>query len=332
MLDIKDNNFDLVRLILAVLVGFAHWNFLTSLNSESVLFDFSKIAVDSFFIISGFLIFWSYDNNSNTLFFYIKRFFRIFPLYAILIILQTLVFIIISDGSTFEVLKYFFVNIIFLNFLAPSVGTAFDSLAIDAINGSLWTLKNEVFFYLLVPLFYIIYKKIGMIFWYALYCISLIYLFVFSYLGYEKLLIQFPGQLRLFVMGILLYVLFSKLSNKNLIILSPIALFLLIYFKDNDIFHFVFYPLFLGLIVFFFIYAFIKIKIKFDFSYSFYIIHFPIIQLFMYFNINPENPFVSFVLIFSIVFVLSYLSEKYVEKGFINVGRNVINKIKSKNQ
>jgi len=330
MLDIKDNNFDIVRLILAVLVGFAHWNFLTNLNNDSFIFDFSKIAVDGFFIISGFLIFWSYDNNNNAFFFYIKRFFRIFPLYAILIILQTFIFILISDESMLSVLKYFFVNIIFLNFLSPAVGNTFDSLAINAINGSLWTLKNEVFFYLLVPTFYLLYKKIGMVFWYALYILSIVYLFIFNYLGYEKLLIQFPGQLRLFVMGILLYVLFSKVNNKSLMILFPISLFLLISFKDNDIFQFIFYPIFLGLVVFFFIYAFYKIKIKFDFSYSFYIIHFPIIQLFMYFKINPENPILSFILIFSIVFILSYISEKYIEKGFIQVGRNLINKIRQK--
>jgi len=330
MLDIRNNNFDLIRLVLAVLVGFAHWNFLTNLNNESIIFDFSKIAVDGFFIISGFLIFWSYDNNNNTLYFYIKRFFRIFPLYAILIILQTLVFILISDENIIQVIKYFFVNIIFLNFLSPSVGNTFDSLAINAINGSLWTLKNEVFFYLLVPIFYLLYKKFGMIFWYFLYFSSIIYLFVFNYLGYEKLLIQFPGQLRLFVMGILLYVLFSKLSSKSLIVLMPLSLILLIIFKDSNIFQFIFYPIFLGLVVFFFIYAFYKIKIKFDFSYSFYIIHFPIIQLFMYFKINPENPFISFLLIFSIVFVLSFISEKYVEKGFIKVGRNLINRIKQR--
>lgn len=86
---------------------------------------------------------------------------RIFPLYAFLIILQTLFFIGFSDGNFTEIVKYFVANIFFLNFLAPSVGTTLSGLEVDAINGSLWTLKNELVFYALVPLIFILYKKWG---------------------------------------------------------------------------------------------------------------------------------------------------------------------------
>ena len=156
-----DNNFDILRLILAVLVFFAHWNILTSQDISNQLFHLSGYAVHMFFIVSGFLIFWSFDADQNKKHFYIKRFFRIFPLYAFLIILQTLFFIGFSDGSTFEVIKYFIANIFFLNFLAPSVGSTLSSLEVNAINGSLWTLKNEVVFYLIVPLLFMFYKKWG---------------------------------------------------------------------------------------------------------------------------------------------------------------------------
>lgn len=156
-----DNNFDILRLILAILVFFAHWNILTSQDISNQLFHLSGYAVHMFFIVSGFLIFWSFDANQNKKHFYIKRFFRIFLLYAFLIILQTLFFIGFSDGSTFEVIKYFIANIFFLNFLAPSVGSTLSSLEVNAINGSLWTLKNEVVFYLIVPLLFMFYKKWG---------------------------------------------------------------------------------------------------------------------------------------------------------------------------
>ena len=156
-----NNNFDILRLILAVLVFFAHWNTLTSQDISNQLFHLSGYAVHMFFIVSGFLIFWSFDADQNKKCFYIKRFFRIFPLYAFLIILQTLFFIGFSDGSTFEVIKYFITNIFFLNFLAPSVGSTLSSLEVNAINGSLWTLKNEVVFYLIVPLLFMFYKKWG---------------------------------------------------------------------------------------------------------------------------------------------------------------------------
>ena len=156
-----NNNFDILRLTLAILVYLAHWNILTSQDISNPFFHLSGFAVDMFFIVSGFLIFWSFDNDQNKKHFYIKRFFRIFPLYAFLIILQTLFFIGFSDESVLEIIKYFVVNIFFLNFLAPSVGTTLSGLEVDAINGSLWTLKNEVVFYVLVPLIFILYKKWG---------------------------------------------------------------------------------------------------------------------------------------------------------------------------
>lgn len=56
-LNIRDNNFDIIRLILAILVGLYHWNILIAYNSGNLFFNFGEIAVDCFFIISGFLIF-----------------------------------------------------------------------------------------------------------------------------------------------------------------------------------------------------------------------------------------------------------------------------------
>jgi peptidoglycan/LPS O-acetylase OafA/YrhL len=157
----ENNNFNILRLILAILVFFAHWNILTQQNISNALFHLSGYAVDMFFIVSGFLIFWSFDNDQNKKHFYIKRFFRIFPLYAFLVVLQTLFFILYSDGTLNEISKYFVSNIFFLNFLAPSVGNTLSSISVDAINGSLWTLKNEVAFYALVPFIFILYKKWG---------------------------------------------------------------------------------------------------------------------------------------------------------------------------
>ena len=83
--------------------------------------------------------------------------------------------------------------------------------------------------------------------------------------------------------------------------------------------------------IFFLIYCIKVIKIKFDFSYSFYILHFPVIQLSLYFNINPTNPILSFFALFSTILFLSFLSEKYIEKRFIRVGSDNIKKIKSLN-
>ena len=324
-----DNNFDILRLILAILVYFAHWNILTSQDISNQLFHLSGYAVHMFFIVSGFLIFWSFDADQNKKHFYIKRFFRIFPLYAFLIILQTLFFIGFSDGSTFEVIKYFIANIFFLNFLAPSVGSTLSSLEVNAINGSLWTLKNEVVFYLIVPLLFMFYKKWGGYILLILYSLSVVYMFAVDYLGMEKLLVQFPAQVRLFMVGILLYILFDKFNKKNIYLLAIVSLILLIFLKDNTYFNYILYPFCIGFMMIFLVYFVKNIKVNFDFSYSLYILHFPVIQLALYFEINPTNPIISFVVLFAVILVLSYFSEKYIEKRFIKIGREIVKKDKS---
>jgi peptidoglycan/LPS O-acetylase OafA/YrhL len=322
----KINNFDLLRLVLAFFVFLAHWNFLTGQHIDTSLFHLGDYAVDMFFIVSGFLIFWSFDNDQNKKHFYIKRFFRIFPLYAFLVLLQTLFFIGFSDGSAIETVKYFLVNIFFLNFLAPSVGSTLNSLEIDAINGSLWTLKNEVVFYMFVPLIFMLYKKWGGYFLMILYSLSVLYMLTVDYLGISKLLVQFPAQLRLFVVGILLYTLFDKFKDKNIYFLAIGSLIFIVLFKDFDYFKFSIYPLLLGILVIYLVYFVKLMKIDFDFSYSFYILHFPVIQLALYFGINPSNPLVSFTSLFLIILLLSYFSEKYIEKKFVSIGKNIIKK------
>lgn len=319
-----DNNFDILRLLLSIFVFFTHWNNLTEQNISNPLFHFGGYAVDIFFIVSGFLIFWSFDNDQNKKYFYIKRFFRIFPIYAILILLQTIFFIAFSDGTAWQIFKYFVSNIFFLNFLSPSVGTTLSDLARDAINGSLWTLKNEVIFYALVPFIFYLYKKWGVSILLILYTLSSVYMFASDYLGIQKLMVLFPAQLRLFLVGILLYLLFEKLDKKTLIYLFLPSIICIMVLIENHSFIFLAYPVLLGFLVMFFVYFIPKIKINFDFSYSFYILHFPIIQLSLYFNLNPSNPIYSFIILFCIVLVLSYFSEKYIEKKFIQIGKKII--------
>ncbi|MFY4760054.1 acyltransferase family protein [Aliarcobacter butzleri] len=318
------NNFDILRLVLAILVYFAHWNTLSVQNIEIFIFKLSGFAVDMFFVVSGFLIFWSYENDQNNKNFYIKRFFRIFPLYAFLIVLQTLFFIGFSDGKVIEIVKYFVVNMFFLNFLAPSVSYTFSGLEVNAINGSLWTLKNEVAFYVIVPLIFMLYKRFGIILLLIMYILSVIYMFIVNFIGMEKLLVQFPAQLRLFLVGIICYIIFKKFNKNNIYLAVLISFLLVVLFKDIIYFKYMIYPMCIGIFVIFCAYFIKYIKVDFDFSYSFYILHFPVIQLALYFGINPTNPIISFLTLFTVILILSYLSEKYIEKKFIKIGKDII--------
>jgi len=162
-----------------------------------------------------------------------------------------------------------------------------------------------------------------------LYSLSVVYMFGVDYLGISKLLVQFPAQLRLFVVGILLYVLFDKFRDKNITLWVLGSFGLIVLFGEYDYFKFSFYPFLLGLIVIWLVYFVKHIKINFDFSYSFYILHFPVIQLALYFGVNPSNPMVSFVVLFAVILVLSYFSEKYIEKRFVKIGKEIVKRDKN---
>ncbi len=154
-------------------------------------------------------------------------------------------------------------------------------------------------------------------------------MFAVDYLGITKLLVQFPAQLRLFLVGILLYVLFDKFKDKNIYILAIASLILIVLFGDNSYFRFILYPFCVGLMMICLVYFVRYIKINFDFSYSFYILHFPVIQLALYFGINPSNPIVSFMSLFVVILVLSYFSEIYIEKRFVRIGKEIVKKDRS---
>ncbi|QSX36027.1 acyltransferase family protein [Shewanella sedimentimangrovi] len=325
----NSNNFDLTRNVLSFLVFFTHWNILTNGGYDFFLFHLSGLAIDLFFIVSGFLIWWSYKSDNNIINFYLKRFFRIFPLYFFLILLQTLFFAFYSNGSIYDLHKYFLSNILFLNFISPTVGDLLSGLEVNAINGSLWTLKNEVIFYVLVPLLFKLYEKYGLKFLCLIYSFSILYIIYFHLLNNERMLFQFPAQIRLFLSGILAYIYFDRIGRFSQYKVVTLSLILVILFRENVYFRFTVYPLFLSVILIYFVYYVKTYVIKFDFSYSFYIIHFPLIQLAILFDLNPSNPFLSLVLLFSLTVLLSYLSELYIEKRFVIVGREIIKRRKN---
>ena len=154
-------------------------------------------------------------------------------------------------------------------------------------------------------------------------------MFAVDYLGIEKLLVQFPAQVRLFMVGILLYILFDKFNKKNIYFLAIVSLILLIVLKDNTSFNYILYPFCIGFVMIFLVYFVKNIQVNFDFSYSLYILHFPVIQLALYFEINPTNPIISFVVLFAVILVLSYFSEIHIEKRFVSIGKNIIKKDKN---
>jgi peptidoglycan/LPS O-acetylase OafA/YrhL len=124
-------------------------------------FLFSFIGVKGFFIISGYLIFKSMMVSTSIFEYLVKRVLRIFPALAVvlLITLAAVYFIYPSSLAPFfsnkQVYAYFLGNLILFkpHFFIQGI---FSGLPSSAINGSLWTIEYEFFFYLFILLFFFV--------------------------------------------------------------------------------------------------------------------------------------------------------------------------------
>lgn len=158
------NNFDLLRIFLAYAVVVYHSCYLTG-HENLVPGSVAGVAVGGFFVISGFLLTWSLHRNPDLRAFAIKRFFRIYPLYALVIVAQALVLTIEAAARggvrPAEVGRYLGANLVFANFLQPSIGPTLSGLKLDAINGSAWTLKVEIACYVALPAVLALQRRAG---------------------------------------------------------------------------------------------------------------------------------------------------------------------------
>jgi peptidoglycan/LPS O-acetylase OafA/YrhL len=151
------NNFNLMRLIAAWMVIYGHsWAITaapgTDLITQLTAFRFAGgVAVDVFFIVSGFLIASSLERNTMRGYL-ISRVLRIVPALLVCVSLSALVLAPLLTTATDywsrpDAWRYIAVNASLWSnaFFLPGV---FETLPRTAINGSLWTLPIEAKLYL----------------------------------------------------------------------------------------------------------------------------------------------------------------------------------------
>lgn len=159
----KENCFNAIRLFCCLIVIFEHAVVLTNLNINLIGGGFRDLAVDVFFIISGFWITISLFRSSSIKEYCIKRITKIFPMYLIVIVSFSIIVFYFSDLSFSEYFtsgdfwKYLLWNVLTLNFIQPSLPNVFNNVP---VNGSLWTIKVEIGFYILLPIFFVLIGKI----------------------------------------------------------------------------------------------------------------------------------------------------------------------------
>jgi peptidoglycan/LPS O-acetylase OafA/YrhL len=339
--DFSRNNLDCLRLILASIVALFHLSVLSKISAFSIFGRYLSphFAVNSFFVISGFLIYRSYTRSSSIRSYFEKRVRRIYPAYFTIVMLAAIALCPLSTlplshyfGMGFW--KYLGANLLFLNFLAPSLPGVFASNDIPAINGALWTLKIEVAFYLLVPVIHHLSERFGArkIIG-AFFILSCAWKYGFAWLAtmggspalfsldssrtfYEQMGAQFPGQLLYFCAGVLLLLYFDTLKQhfQSIAILTA-ALFLL----DHWIMRGTLDVLWISGLVF--VFGFWRYFGNFskygDFSYGVYIVHFPILQTLIAVGLARFNPAIFLIASLSLTGLTGFLMWHLVENRFL---------------
>ena len=159
------NNFDSLRFLFACFVIITHSFPLTgNLESKEPLMQitngqlsFSFIGLKGFFIISGYLIYQSFERSRTIISFLWKRVLRIFPAFILMSFIVTFILgLIASDLNVINYLKdhgtyfYFFdsINLFFHEYNSCLPGVFVSNSHGCEVNGSLWTISYEFLFYI----------------------------------------------------------------------------------------------------------------------------------------------------------------------------------------
>jgi peptidoglycan/LPS O-acetylase OafA/YrhL len=148
MNETHSNNFGALRLLFAVMVIFSHSGALIS-NNEFKIFGhetFGSIAVDGFFLISGYLITKSWQSAPAPSTYVISRILRIYPGYVVAFLLCMFLapFVGGSGTSVIQTIK----SLILLE--PPFAPGVFQGSSYPSLNGSMWTIAYEFRCYVLV--------------------------------------------------------------------------------------------------------------------------------------------------------------------------------------
>ena len=339
----KNNNFDFLRFLFALLVVISHsyplsgssegsqWIYQIT-NSQIVL---AQIGLSGFFIISGYFIFRSLERSKSIFDYFKKRFLRLFPALLVVLLLTILLAPLVykSEIPFFKnnaVYTYVPNNLSLYRFQS-SIKGIFDTNAYHAINGSLWTIRYEFSLYVALSLLFffrsqkrvvVILVSFAFIAFYFLYNFYLNRLAGSTLFGLQGIHLLNLGTF--FISGSLLAALqFEKIKHKSVIFgISVLILMLSLYFNCYDSVKHLVFPIVILLIGFIplpFIRAFGKFG---DMSYGIYIYSFPILQTLMYFFKLKTYELLIFSVMLSIVF--GYLSWHLIEKRALKYKRKFI--------
>jgi peptidoglycan/LPS O-acetylase OafA/YrhL len=334
---------DALRGIAALLVVLFHYSM--GRPAKFLGFELGISGVDLFFIISGFVIYMSIHKRGNLKGFLIRRFFRLYPVYWIVVSFTTVL-------TLFNFAQIELEPITFTKYVSNL--TMFQSyLGETDIDGPYWTMIVEMLFYLLITTLILlkVFKHILYI-GYALISLLLINELIiqpinpdlFNWLfqtSHNRFILL--GHFPLFFAGILFYHLyFDKTSFKLVLGIAICYVTTLLIFQNVGRSHsFIELPQYIFMISLYFGVFILLVNRKLGFivnpvtlflgeiSYPLYLIHqFLGIKFLIPYLEKEYNVYYVQGIIISILvsLLISYLITRYIEKTSIRFGRKMVKK------
>ena len=142
-------------------------------------------------------------------------------MYFCVVLVQTVIMLALLPGGPFSephaTLRYLAANMLLANFLQYDIGGVLTGCITRASIPSLWTLKIEIGFYLIVPLIFVAIRRWGWPTLAAIFRSLRRLLHRTLYMGDVRLARQLPGQLQFFVVGMALYLYGQRLRVPALV-------------------------------------------------------------------------------------------------------------------
>lgn len=311
--------------------------------------------VQLFYLASAFTLFLSFKRrfakeNKPIRNFFIRRFFRIAPMYYL--------------GIIYFLWQYGFgsrnwlggeENITVLNILSNVLFLhGFNPQWINSLVPGGWSIGVEMTFYALLPILFHKIKNLNQAFYFFIF--TLLFRFVLQFVLHKLhvipskelwdyyLFLYFPSQLPIFSLGVIMYFVviesasWTNISGKAVLLLSGMVLFQLLtgklFFPNHILFGIGFLFLGIGLSRYNF-----KLMVNpiVDYigriSFSMYLVHFAVLywlnQLsFIDYSANgPLNYIIRYCLVVMITILISTFFYRVIEVPFQNIGKNIINKL-----
>ena len=310
--------------------GVAICHFYSYIYQSTAIEYFSFLFVDLFFVLSGFVLYPQlkkvYINRKNIKIFYIRRWIRTLPIFFIALISFSIIF----HKFDSDTLKYlFFIQKVFPNFLLS------DYMIVA------WSLSVEEWFYLIFPIFLILFNRINIIKIFIFFLILIYVLKFISLINFSDANFYRTGtflRLDAILFGALVahyYEIIKKMKYTNIILFS--LLFVYFYFQNFFLqnigsVQFI-YVILLQLISIFSIIFFINqneiishkylnkiFKLLANQTYSVYLFHFIFIYFIKVYNLDQIN--LIFIYYMVSLFFTSTLIFYFFEKNLLDLRPN----------